>query len=143
MDNLKLIDQFLDHYWLSSGASKNTLLAYRSDLKLFSKWLNNSLTSVNDTIISDYFKHRQLSASTQARILTCLRIFYQYLISIQSINSNPTTKLHHPKLMQKLPIFLNIDEVDQLLSAPDQKTIFGMRDRAMLELLYSSLKLML
>jgi integrase/recombinase XerD len=137
MDNLKLIDQFLDHYWLSSGASKNTLSAYRSDLKLFSKWLNNSLTSVSDAIISDYFKHRQLSSSTQARILTCLRIFYQYLITIQSINSNPTAKLHHPKLTQKLPIFLNIDEVDQLLSAPDQKTIFGIRDRAMLELLYS------
>ncbi|HIC41299.1 MAG TPA: site-specific tyrosine recombinase XerD, partial [Piscirickettsiaceae bacterium] len=81
MDNLKLIDQFLDHYWLSSGASKNTLSAYRSDLKLFSKWLNNSLTSVSDAIISDYFKHRQLSSSTQARILTCLRIFYQYLIT--------------------------------------------------------------
>ena len=137
MDNLKLIDQFLDHYWLSSGASKNTLSAYRSDLKLFSKWLNNSLTSVSDTIISDYFKHRQLSAATQARILTCLRVFYQYLITTQSINSNPTAKLHHPKQTQKLPIFLNIDEVDQLLSAPNQKTIFGMRDRAMLELLYS------
>jgi integrase/recombinase XerD len=137
VNNTTLIEKFLDYYWLSSGASQNTLSAYQSDLKLFSKWLGNDLSHVNSNHINDYFKHRQLSAATQSRILTCLRIFYQYLITQQLIKTNPTAKLHHPKQTQKLPIFLNIEEVDRLLNTPDKNTIFGLRDRAMLELLYS------
>ncbi len=137
MNNAELIDKFLDYYWLSSGASHNTLSAYRSDLKLFSKWLNNTLNDASDKDIIAYFKYRAFEPSTQARTLTCLRIFYQYLITTNTLNTNPTAKLHHPKQVQKLPIFLNIDEVELLLNAPNQKTIFGMRDRAMLELLYS------
>lgn len=132
-----LIDQFLDHYWLSTGASQNTLSAYRSDLQLFDQHLPTAIEKVSAHHIQDYFKQRQLSASTQARILTCLRLFYQYLIRSQLISDNPTATLHHPKKAQKLPIFLNVEEVDKLLSTPDEKTIFGMRDRAMLELLYS------
>ena len=137
MNNVVLIDKFLDYFWLSSGASQNTLSAYQSDLKLFSKWLDGDLSHIDSTHINDYFKHRQLSAATQSRILTCLRIFYQYLITQQLIKTNPTAKLHHPKQTQKLPVFLNIEEVDRLLNTPDEKTIFGLRDRAMLELLYS------
>jgi integrase/recombinase XerD len=137
VNNTTLIEKFLDYYWLSSGASQNTLSAYQSDLKLFSKWLNGDLSHINSKHINDYFKHRQLSAATQSRILTCLRIFYQYLITQQLIKTNPTAKLHHPKQTQKLPVFLNIEEVDRLLNTPDKKTIFGLRDRAMLELLYS------
>ncbi len=136
-NNLQLIEQFLDHHWLSSGASKNTLSAYHSDLKLFSKWLNDTLIFVSPKNINDYFKHKKLSASTQARTLTCLRIFYQYLIAAHAINTDPTDKLQYPKQTQKLPTFLNIDEVEQLLSAPNQKTVFGLRDCAMLELMYS------
>ena len=137
VNNTTLIEKFLDYYWLSSGASQNTLSAYQSDLKLFSKWLNDDLSHINSNHINDYFKHRQLSAATQSRILTCLRIFYQYLITQQLIKTNPTAKLHHPKQTQKLPVFLNIEEVDRLLNTPDKNTIFGLRDRAMLELLYS------
>ena len=137
MNNVVLIDKFLDYFWLSSGASQNTLSAYQSDLKLFSKWLDGDLSHIDSTHINDYFKHRQLSAATQSRILTCLRIFYQYLITQQLIKTNPTAKLHHPKQTQKLPVFLNIEEVDRLLNTPDKNTVFGQRDRAMLELLYS------
>jgi len=137
VNNVVLIDKFLDYYWLSSGASQNTLSAYQSDLKLFSKWLDGDLSHIDSTHINDYFEHRQLSAATQSRILTCLRIFYQYLIAQQLIKNNPTAKLHHPKQAQKLPVFLNIEEVDRLLNTPDKNTVFGQRDRAMLELLYS------
>ena len=137
MNNTTLIEKFLDYYWLSSGASQNTLSAYRSDLKLFSKFLGRDISSIDGPDINNYFQYRNLSAATQARILTCLRIFYQYLLAQQLININPTAKLHHPKQIKKLPIFLNVKEVDQLLNTPDKKTIFGMRDRAMLELLYS------
>ena len=81
--NSDLIDQFIDFYWLTTGASKNTLSAYRSDLKIFSKWLNNnSLIDVDKKQIQDYFSYRKdsnISASTQSRMLTCLHSFYQFL----------------------------------------------------------------
>ena len=139
--NTELIDQFIDFYWLSTGASKNTLAAYRSDLKIFNKWLaGKSLISVNSKHIQDYFSERQknnISSSSQARILTCLHSFYQYLLSNQLIKKDPTEQLSQPKLEKKLPVFLNIQEVEKLLEAPSSSSLFGQRDRAMLELLYS------
>ena len=139
--NTKLIDQFIDYYWLSTGASKNTLAAYRSDLKIFNKWLaEKSFISVNSKHIQDYFSDRQknnIGSSTQARILTCLHSFYQYLLANQLIKKDPTEQLSHPKLEKKLPVFLNIQEVEKLLEAPSSSSLFGQRDRAMLELLYS------
>ena len=139
--NTELIDQFIDFYWLSTGASKNTLAAYRSDLKIFNKWLaGKSLISVNSKHIQNYFSDRQknnIGSSTQARILTCLHAFYQYLLANQLIKNNPTEKFSHPKLEKKLPVFLNIQEVEKLIEAPSSSSLFGQRDRAMLELLYS------
>ena len=139
--NTELIDQFIDYYWLSTGASKNTLAAYRSDLKIFNKWLaGKSFISVNSKNIQDYFSDRQknnIGSSTQARILTCLHSFYQYLLANQLIKKDPTEQLSQPKLEKKLPVFLNIQEVEKLLEAPSSSSLFGQRDRAMLELLYS------
>jgi len=139
--NTELIDQFIDFYWLSTGASKNTLAAYRSDLKIFNKWLaGKSFISVNSKHIQDYFSDRQknnIGSSTQARILTCLHSFYQYLLANQLIKKDPTEQLSQPKLEKKLPVFLNIQEVEKLLEAPNSSSLFGQRDRAMLELLYS------
>ena len=139
--NSDLIDQFIDFYWLTTGASKNTLSAYRSDLKIFSKWLNNnSLIDVDKKQIQDYFSYRKdsnISASTQSRMLTCLHSFYQYLSDKQNLKIDPTEQLDYPKLEQKLPVFLNVQEVERLLEAPNSKSLFGQRDRAMLELLYS------
>ena len=139
--NTELIDQFIDYYWLSTGASKNTLAAYRSDLKIFNKWLaGKSFILVNSKHIQDYFSDRQknnISSSSQARILTCLHSFYQYLLSNQLIKKDPTEQFSQPKLEKKLPVFLNIQEVEKLLEAPSSSSLFGQRDRAMLELLYS------
>ena len=139
--NTELIDQFIDYYWLSTGASKNTLAAYRSDLKIFNKWLaGKSFISVNSKHIQDYFSDRQknnISSSSQARILTCLHSFYQYLSANQLIKKDPTEQLSQPNLEKKLPVFLNIQEVEKLLEAPSSSSLFGQRDRAMLELLYS------
>jgi len=139
--NTELIDQFIDYYWLSTGASKNTLAAYRSDLKIFNKWLaGKSFISVNSKHIQDYFSDRQknnISSSSQARILTSLHSFYQYLLANQLIKKDPTEQLSQPKLEKKLPVFLNIQEVEKLLEAPSSSSLFGQRDRAMLELLYS------
>ena len=139
--NANLIDQFIDFYWLTTGASKNTLSAYRSDLKIFSQWLNEtSLIEVNKKLIQDYFLYRhstKISSSTQSRVLTCLHSFYQFLLDNNLINTDPTEQLSYPKLEKKLPVFLNIQEVEKLLEAPNSSSLFGQRDRAMLELLYS------
>ena len=140
MNNAILIEQFLDHYWLSTGASPNTLSAYKSDLNLFGKFLNKDLRHARASEINQYFKQRaekQFSSATQARILTCFRTFYQYLVDTGQIDSDPSAQLSSPKQVQKLPVFLDVEEVEALLDAPDTKTIFGLRDRAMLELLYS------
>ena len=139
--NNNLIDQFIDYYWLTSGASKNTLNAYRSDLKIFSKWLNQRpFNSVDKKIVHDYFSYRKksnLSAASRSRILTCLHSFFQYLLNNQKMLYDPTEQMDYPKLEKKLPIFLNIQEVEKLLEAPNTNSIYGQRDRAMLELLYS------
>ena len=139
--NSDLIDQFIDFYWLTTGASKNTLSAYRSDLKIFSKWLNNnSLIDVDKKQIQDYFSYRKdsnISASTQSRMLTCLHSFYQFLSDKKNLKIDPTEQLDYPKLEKKLPVFLNVQEVEKLLETPSSKSLLGQRDRAMLELLYS------
>ena len=139
--NNNLIDQFIDYYWLTSGASKNTLSAYRSDLKIFSKWLNQKpFTSVDKKLVHDYFSYRKksnLSAASRSRILTCLHSFFQYLLNNQKMSNDPTEQMDYPKLEKKLPIFLNIQEVEKLIEAPNTNSIYGQRDRAMLELLYS------
>jgi len=139
--NNQLIDQFIDFYWLTTGASQNTLSAYRSDLNIFNKWLKDiRFENVNRNLVHEYFSFRKdsnLSASSQSRILTCLHSFFQYLIEHQIITHDPTDQMNYPKLDKKLPIFLNIQEVEKLLDTPNIKSIFGQRDRAMIELLYS------
>ena len=139
--NSDLIDQFIDFYWLTSGASKNTLSAYRSDLKIFSSWLeDNSFEAVDKYLIQDYFLYRKksnISASTQSRTLTCFHSFYQFLVNKHGLQADPTEQLDYPKLEKKLPVFLNVQEVERLLEVPNSKSLFGQRDRAMLELLYS------
>ncbi|NBQ34455.1 MAG: site-specific tyrosine recombinase XerD [Gammaproteobacteria bacterium] len=135
-----LINSFIDHYWLSYGASENTLKSYRSDLKIFSNWCNNDLTNLTQKQIQEYFQIRsneKVSKSTQSRILTCLRTFYKFLYQKKYISIDPTEKLTHPKKDKKLPVFLSVSEIDSLLDAPDIKTIIGIRDKAMLELMYS------
>ena len=139
--NNQLIDQFIDFYWLTTGASQNTLSAYRSDLNIFSKWLQDTaFENVNRDLVNEYFSFRKdsnLSTSSQSRILTCLHSFFQYLIEHQIISNDPTDQMNYPKLDKKLPVFLNIQEVERLMNTPNINSTIGQRDRAMIELLYS------
>ena len=138
--NEKIISSFLDYLWLSFGVSENTLMSYKSDLFIFSAWLKKNLDTVTNEEIKDYFRDRKkdnLSNSTQSRTLTCLRTFYKFLYQNKQISIDPTENLSHPKKEKKLPVFLSVNEIDDLLDAPDIKTTIGMRDKAMLELMYS------
>ncbi len=141
--NNGLIEQFLNFIWLRDKLSQNTMSAYHSDLQLFNKYLikyQKSLLSVDKKIILNYLISRDkqnISSATKARIITCLRKFYNYLIDENYIKKNPSLYIKHTKKDRKLPNYLNEKEVVGLLQAPNEKTAIGIRDMAMLELLYS------
>ena len=140
-NNDNLIEQFLDNAWLKDGMVDNTMLAYRSDLKIFTHYLAGlSLLQVKKITILNYLSYRdtqQISHATKARILTCLRTFYTYLFNQSLISINPSLQIKHSNITKKLPDYLNETEVISLLNAPNEKTDKGKRDRAMLELLYT------
>lgn len=139
-NNSQLIEGFLDTAWLQVGMSQNTLSAYRSDLQIFSNYLNKtSLLKVTQKSIDAYLQHRDkadIALATRARILACLRSFYAYLCRQNIIKNNPCLSIAHNNITKKLPQHLNEKEVVALLNAPDIKSLKGKRDSAMLELLY-------
>ena len=129
---------------MEQGLSDATLSSYRSDLKLFSQWLQKqgkTLTNSGATDIQQYLAERyskQYSSRSTARFLSSARKFYRYLLQSNQIKVDPTQQIESPKIQPPVPKSLSEDEVDTLLSQPDLDTALGMRDKAMLELLYSS-----
>ncbi|KAA3629140.1 MAG: site-specific tyrosine recombinase XerD [Proteobacteria bacterium] len=142
--NQDLVDAFLDSIWLESGLSRNTLDAYRSDLKAFCGWGARSGLQLESTTrgqILDYLSERLLrgaSARSTARLMTTLRRFYQYLLREGVVESDPMLELQSPKVGRSLPGMLSEAEVESLLEAPDIGTRLGLRDRAMLETVYAT-----
>jgi len=137
----RLIDGFIDNVWLEKGLSQNTLNAYRQDLSNFSDWLNPVyLEKANKINLLDYLAYRLkqgYSSRSTARSLSSLRAFYAYLLSKSLIIENPTSKIQSPKLGHSLPKVLSEEDVEKLINAPSTKEPIGLRDRAMLELLYA------
>jgi len=139
-----IITKFLDTLWLEKGLSDNTLQAYRSDLSAFAKWVEqNSLTlfqvlpeHVNSYLV--FLSETGRSARSQARLLSCLRQIYGYLIREQLIVVDPTALIPLPKVGRLLPKYLSEKDVEALINAPDTLTVLGLRDRAMLEIIYAS-----
>lgn len=137
-----LLDGFIDHLWLEDGLSKNTLDSYRLDLTVFSLWLNAQnklLCTVTAADIQHYlaYKFSQHKPRSLSRMIASLRRFYRYLLRENTINLDPTLQIASPKLPRSLPKSLNEDEVLALLQAPNTAEAVGLRDRAMLELLYA------
>ncbi len=143
-DSRSRIESFLDFLWMEQGLSENTLASYRTDLKKFDEWLNQrcySLLRVGQIELQEYLHWRHqnsLSARSTARFLSCIRRFYRYCLQERFIESDPTLKIDSPKLGQSLPHSLTETEIDSLLEAPDSDSSLGLRDKAMLELMYSS-----
>ena len=137
----RLIDGFIDNVWLEKGLSQNTLNAYSQALSNFSNWLNPVyLEKANKINLLDYLAYRLkqgYSSRSTARSLSSLRAFYAYLLSKSLINENPTSKIQSPKLGHSLPKVLSEEDVEKLINAPSTKEPIGLRDRAMLELLYA------
>lgn len=139
-----IIEQFCDQIWMEQGLSDATLSSYRSDLKLFNQWLQKqgkTLTNSGASDIQQYLAERyskQYSSRSTARFLSSARKFYRYLLQSNHIKVDPTQQIESPKIQPPVPKSLSEDEVDSLLSQPDLDTALGLRDKAMLELLYSS-----
>ena len=138
-----LIDAFIDSVWLEDGLSALTLAAYRRDLNALALWLhtqNSSLSSAIEANLQAYFAHRhdQTKATSANRRMTVFRRFYRWALRDNRLLADPTLKLLSAKQAQRLPKSLSEAQVDALLNAPDAETPLGLRDRAMLELLYAS-----
>ncbi|MES0872516.1 site-specific tyrosine recombinase XerD [Sinimarinibacterium thermocellulolyticum] len=135
------IQRFLDRLWLERGVSRNTQASYRSDLTLLSRWLaarGTPLTAATEADLRDYLAARRLSPRSQARLRSSLRQFYRHLHADRQRDDDPTARLDSPRTGLRLPRTLHEREVERLLEAPATDNALGLRDRAMLELMYAS-----
>jgi len=146
-DNLALIDEFCDSLWLEDGLSKNTLEAYRRDMRLFATWLEKmrpdvaGLLAVAAHDIHGYIaaRHQDSGKATSSnRRLSVIKRFYQMLLRQRRISEDPSLKLVSAKQPQRFVHTLSETQVEALLAAPDVNTPLGLRDRTMLELMYAS-----
>jgi integrase/recombinase XerD len=140
----QLIDNYLDAIWMEKGLSQNSLDSYGRDLKAFAAWLEPqklNLLVVSGQNLQWFLSHRfeqGLSARTTARQLSCLRGFYRHLLRENRVQEDPTALVDNPKLGRPLPKSLTESDVEALLDAPDVDDCLGLRDRAMLEVLYAT-----
>lgn len=142
MNSAQAIEHFLNALWLEFGLSDNTLSAYGSDLRLFSNWLKEKdLTAVDESCIKGFLASRQqqgITSRSSARILSCLRRFYGYMLREGKISVDPTQLIDAPRLGRSLPGSLSENDVELLLQAPEICGMLGFRDRTMLEMLYAT-----
>ena len=138
------ISSFLTHIRVEKGLSANTVSAYRRDLMKFSDFAQKrklSLEAVRSDELMDFLAglyRQRLESKSVARHLVSLRNFFRFAQTQELIAEDPSVNLESPKIRRSLPGYLRLEEVERLLAQPDGKTPFGMRDRAMLEVLYSA-----
>jgi integrase/recombinase XerD len=151
-EDAAVLDEFCDAVWLQDGLSRNTLDAYRRDLRMLAEWLEKTrgpaLARAAEADLGRYFAHRYagrpapgrkgFKSSTQARLHSSLKRFYQFLVRDGRLRVDPTLKLDAPKKPQRFPRTLSETDVETLLGEPDPEETLGLRDRAMLEVLYAS-----
>jgi integrase/recombinase XerD len=134
---------FLNYIRVERGLSVNTLDAYGSDLFKFTGFLTQrklGLTQVQRDDVVDFLSslyRRGLDSRSVARHLVTVRSFFKFLVIDGVLQNDPTTNLESPKIRQTLPSFLSVKEVEKLLALPDLNTPLGLRDRALLDVLYS------
>jgi integrase/recombinase XerD len=139
------VQQFLDHLRVERELAPATVSAYGGDLADFAKFIVargvGTARDVRSIDVLDYLARiteQGLSARSQARRLIALRQLFRFLRAEHACDADPTEEVDLPRFGRKLPGFLSVDEVDQLLAAPDRRTPRGARDGAMLEVLYAT-----
>lgn len=138
------IDEFVDALWLEHGLSNNTLAAYRRDLELFERWLSGRRTALDAAQEHDLHAYmgarlaEKGKATSANRRLTVFKRYYRWALRERRITSDPTLRLRPARQALRVPKTLSEQHVEDLLAAPDVDTPLGLRDRAMLELMYAS-----
>jgi integrase/recombinase XerD len=140
-----VIEQFADALWMERGLSPNTLAAYQSDLRAFAAWLGKErgrgIEQAERLDLLDYLallSRAGRKPRSSARLVSCLRQFYQHLLRQGTIRDDPSARIEAPKWGRPLPKTLTEAEVEALLAAPDTAEPRGHRDRTMLEVLYAT-----
>jgi integrase/recombinase XerC len=144
MSDYELIDEYVSHIKLNKNYSSHTLAAYSCDLCDFCNYLGDKrvvipLVDVSCEVIRGYLSHlhgKELERKTAARKISSLRSFYKFLVSRGMIDASPVVGVRFPKRDRKLPIFLDMPDIEKLFSTPPADTWLGLRDRAILEVLY-------
>jgi len=138
------LTRFLSYVQVEKGLAGNTLLAYRRDLMKFAIYLSKHERTLVETgredirgFLAELYQHR-LSARAVARHLVSLRGFFQFLMREGDVTQDPTAQIDSPRLTQALPKYLAANEIEKLLAQPDPSTAAGLRDRAMLQVLYAT-----
>ncbi|BDT71735.1 tyrosine recombinase XerD [Comamonadaceae bacterium OS-4] len=141
MEDTASVDAFIDALWLEEGLSKNTLEAYRRDLRLFAASLQGRpLVQTQEHDVQAYFaaRHAETKATTANRRLTVFKRYFRWALREKHIAQDPTLKLQAAKQALRVPKTLSEAQVEALLNAPDTGEALGIRDKTMLELMYAS-----
>ncbi len=143
-DSQHAIDRFIDALWIEEGLAANTLAAYRRDLTLYAAWLGKehgrSLDQSTEADLRAYVvaRHAGTKATTANRRLTVFKRYFRWAVRERLLVADPTLKLLAARQTVRVPKTLTEAQVETLLAAPDVSTPLGLRDRAMLELMYAS-----
>lgn len=137
-------EEYLESLWLERGLSKNTVKAYRADLAKLDNWLDKAGIDLISASFADLQRflaagiNPQASLKSTSRMVSSLRGYFRYLVRQGVILEDPSALLESPSMGRSLPRTPTEAEVGKLLEAPDFQTIFGLRDKTMLELLYAT-----
>lgn len=141
----ELIDTFLNYLSVERGLSNNTIIAYRKDLDSYIGFISNrhvnALSKITKNDITNFMmnqKDKGISANSIARRLAAIRMFHRFLARERILKSDPSSLIDSPKLWKKIPDTLSLNEVEALLAQPDIRDRQGVRDKAMLEVLYAT-----
>ena len=137
----EVIDRYIDEVWLEKGLSDNTLAAYRRDLQSLARDVGKDLLQVTEADLLSVLARRYdrgNRATSSARWLSCIKGFYRHSVARGRMARDPAAHIEHAALGRPLPGSLSESQVAALLKAPDTDTPIGLRDRAMLELLYAT-----
>ena len=142
---INAIQEYIQYLHNVKKTSRNTELSYERDLKKAEGYFReqeitepSQITSTNLNSYMLYLEREKLSPATVSRNIAALRSFFQYLVKERGLASDPTEGLRPPRVEKKAPAILTVEEVDLLLRQPDEESPKGLRDRAMLELLYAT-----
>ena len=138
------INAFLNYLKVEKGLAVNTISAYGRDLKTFAAFMGKrrtGLEAIHRDDIVDFLRslyHQKLDSRSVARHLVTLRNFFRFALSEGAVKGDPTLNLESPKIRRSLPSYLRVEEVERLMEQPDVRTTPGLRDKALIELLYST-----